>query len=229
MPARTKRVNVTTVVAVRTTNPPICGTLQNIEMTTGDILKCLCKRAKVEEILSDGSTIRLNMKNYYTDNEPVVAATAPISVKPEPKKEEIVVEAETEKGGDTHESVEETVESAAAETDAGSCSEDALVESIEESAEEACERDEAMPEHEEVADEAAAGVIEAAVEEEVTTMLVLEDRVEVVDSATASSEVVVDPEVVTTLGSPVDECSGETKSIDAAHKSNNYTPKKKKK
>lgn len=229
MPARTKRVNVTTVVAVRTTNPPICGTLKNIEMTTGDILKCLCKRAKVEEILSDGSIIRLNMKNYYTDNEPVVAAAAPISVKPEPKKEEIVVEAETEKGGDTHESVQEAIEPVAAETDAGAGSEDALVEGVEESAEEACERDEAMPECEEAADEVATGVVEATVEEEVTTMLVTEDVVEVVDSETASSEVVVDHEVVTTLGSPVDECPEEVKSINATPKANNNTPKKKKK
>ena len=226
MPTRTKRVNVTTTVAVRTTNPPICGTLKNIEMTTGDILKCLCKRALVEEILPDGSTVRLNMKNYYTDNTPV-AATAPISVKSEPKKEEIVVEAETEKGGDTRESVEEV--EPIAEPDAATSAEDALAESIEESVEEDCEADEVLPKHEDAADEVATGVVEAAVEEEVTTMLVLEDRVEVVDSATASSEVVVDPEVVTTLGSPVDECPGGAKSINAASKNNNYTPKKKKK
>ena len=169
------------------------------------------------------------MKNYYTDNEPAVAAAAPISVKPEPKKEEIVVEAETEKGGDTHESVEETVEPAAAETDAGTSSEDALVERVEESAEEACERDEAVSEPEEAADEVATGVVEATVEEEVTTMLVIEDRVELVDSATASSEVVIDSEIVTTLGSPVDECPEEAKSVNAAPKNNNNTPKKKKK
>ena len=64
----TKRVNVRATVAVRNTNPPIYGTYKNIIMTTGDILKCLTKRATVDEILPDGSTIRLNYKNYYTDN-----------------------------------------------------------------------------------------------------------------------------------------------------------------
>lgn len=68
MPAMTKRVNVRATVAVRNTNPPIYGTYKNIIMTTGDILKCLTKRATVDEILPDGSTIRLNYKNYYTDN-----------------------------------------------------------------------------------------------------------------------------------------------------------------
>lgn len=68
MAAMTKRVNIKTTIAVRNTTPPVCGTYKDIVMTTGDILKCLCKRAVVEEILPDGSIIRLNMKNYYTDN-----------------------------------------------------------------------------------------------------------------------------------------------------------------
>ena len=68
MPTMTKRVNVRATVAVRNTNPPIYGTYKNIIMSTGDILKCLTKRSVVEEILPDGSLIRLNFKNYYTDN-----------------------------------------------------------------------------------------------------------------------------------------------------------------
>lgn len=68
MPAMTKRVNVRATIAVRNTNPPIYGTYKNIIMTTGDILKCLTKRATVEEILPDGSTVKLNYKNYYLDN-----------------------------------------------------------------------------------------------------------------------------------------------------------------
>lgn len=68
MPSMTKRVNVYAQVAVRNVTPPICGTCKDIIMTTGDILKCLCKRARVEEILPNGKTIRLNMSNYYTDN-----------------------------------------------------------------------------------------------------------------------------------------------------------------
>ena len=68
MPPMTKRVNVVTRIAVRTVNPPISGSYKNIIMSTSDILKCLSKRASVEEILPDGSTVKLNMKNYYLDN-----------------------------------------------------------------------------------------------------------------------------------------------------------------
>ena len=68
MPAMTKRVNVRTVVAVRTINPPISGTVSNVIMSTSDILKCLCRRAIVDEVLPNGKTIRLNMRNYYLDN-----------------------------------------------------------------------------------------------------------------------------------------------------------------
>ena len=68
MPAMTKRVNIRTTVAVKTITPPICGTYRNVIMSTGDILKCLCKRAHVEEILPNGKTVKLNLKNYYLDN-----------------------------------------------------------------------------------------------------------------------------------------------------------------
>lgn len=68
MAAMTKIVNIRTRVAVRNVNPPICGTVKGIVMTTGDILKCLCKRAQVEEVLPNGTTVKLNMSNYYTDN-----------------------------------------------------------------------------------------------------------------------------------------------------------------
>lgn len=68
MAAMTKIVNIRTRVAVKTVTPPICGTVKGIVMTTGDILKCLCKRAQVEEVLPDGTTVKLNMSNYYIDN-----------------------------------------------------------------------------------------------------------------------------------------------------------------
>lgn len=68
MPTMTKRVNIQARTAVRNTNPPIYGTINDIIMSTGDILKCLVKKATVDEILPDGSTVRLNYKNYYIDN-----------------------------------------------------------------------------------------------------------------------------------------------------------------
>lgn len=68
MPSMTKRVNVTTIIPVRTLTPPLHGTYKNIIMSTGDILKCISRRAIVDEILPGGTTIRLTMGNYYSDN-----------------------------------------------------------------------------------------------------------------------------------------------------------------
>lgn len=100
MPAMTKRVNINAKVAIRDVKPPIYGTLNNVVMTTGNILKCLCKRAIVEEILPDGSTVRLTMKNYYTDNGAgLTAAPDPTKKKKstKPQKTEVKVEKETPK------------------------------------------------------------------------------------------------------------------------------------
>ena len=63
-----KLVNITSKVAIRTVTPKICGTHENVLMSTGDILRCILMRASVEEILSDGSTVILNLGNYNKDN-----------------------------------------------------------------------------------------------------------------------------------------------------------------
>ena len=76
MAAMTKRVNINAPIAIRNITPPIYGVCKNVIMSTGDILKCLCKRAIVDEILPDGSTVRLNMRNYYTDNGAGLDASA---------------------------------------------------------------------------------------------------------------------------------------------------------
>ena len=68
MPSMTKRVNITTTIPVRTVTPPLSGTYKDIIMTTGDILKCISRRAIVDEILPNDTTIRLTMRNYYLDN-----------------------------------------------------------------------------------------------------------------------------------------------------------------
>ena len=107
MRSMTKRVNVKAPVAIRNITPPIYGTCKDIVMTTGDILKCICKRAIVEEILPDGSTIRLNMSNYYTDNGAGLVAKKPevkkvptqnpVHIKVPVAPKEQVVETKTEK------------------------------------------------------------------------------------------------------------------------------------
>lgn len=66
-----KRVNVIAPLPVRTLYPPMYGTYEGIFMSPANILKCLIHKARVEEILEDGSTIELNMSNYNTVNTPV--------------------------------------------------------------------------------------------------------------------------------------------------------------
>lgn len=104
-----KKVNIKASVPIKDFRPPIYGTCNGIEMTTGEILKCLCKRAIVDEVLADGSTIRLDLKNYYTDNTPktievpaadkvqVVETSVPVDVHDETPVTELepVVECET--------------------------------------------------------------------------------------------------------------------------------------
>lgn len=63
-----KLVNIVSKVAIRTVTPKICGIHKNVLMSTGDILRCICMRAHVEEILPDGSVIVLNSTNYNKDN-----------------------------------------------------------------------------------------------------------------------------------------------------------------
>ena len=63
-----KLVNITSKVAIRTVTPKICGTHKNILMSTGDIMRCICMRAHVEEVLPDGTTVVLNSANYNKNN-----------------------------------------------------------------------------------------------------------------------------------------------------------------
>lgn len=63
----TKIVNIKATIPIRDTTPPIYGVKTNVKMTHSDILKCLCRRAIVEEVLPDGSTVRLTTKNFRDD------------------------------------------------------------------------------------------------------------------------------------------------------------------
>lgn len=63
----TKTVNIKAIIPIRDTTPPIYGVKKNVVMTFSDILKCLCRRAIVEEILPNGETIRLTTKNFRND------------------------------------------------------------------------------------------------------------------------------------------------------------------
>jgi hypothetical protein len=105
----TKLVNIYPSVPVISTNPPIRSIIRNVKKPVEQIRACIMARATVEEILNDGSIIRLDLTNYDKDNQPktikapeptkVVEIKAAESVKAEskveikePTKEEPVVE-----------------------------------------------------------------------------------------------------------------------------------------
>lgn len=63
-----KKVNIYPTVPIYL-RPPITGVSYNVEMTEGDIQLCILRRARVEEVLSDGTVLPLNLSNYNTVNE----------------------------------------------------------------------------------------------------------------------------------------------------------------
>lgn len=64
-----KRVNIETCIPLTIFQSPIVGKVMNLELTTDEIYSCICQKALVEEILSNGSTVALDFSNYATDNE----------------------------------------------------------------------------------------------------------------------------------------------------------------
>ena len=76
-----KTVNVDARIPVNTVTPKISGYVAGVTMTTADILKCIIRKAMVDEILPNGKLLRLNMQNYYTDNRAGLEVTeAPMKV-----------------------------------------------------------------------------------------------------------------------------------------------------
>lgn len=98
----TKIVNIKATIPIRDTTPPIYGVKTNVKMTHSDILKCLCRRAIVEEVLPDGSTIRLTTKNFRDDfSSAVKPAKKDVTKKATPKTiEDIDLAAQLDDSGD---------------------------------------------------------------------------------------------------------------------------------
>lgn len=98
----TKIVNIKATIPIRDTTPPIYGVKTNVKMTHSDILKCLCRRAIVEEVLPDGSTIRLTTKNFRDDfSSAVKPAKKEVTKKATPKTiEDIDLAAQLDDSGD---------------------------------------------------------------------------------------------------------------------------------
>lgn len=64
-----KIVNIYPSGPIVTVNPPIRSTVKRVTKSVKEIRACLMARAMVEEVLADGSTVRLNMSNYDTFND----------------------------------------------------------------------------------------------------------------------------------------------------------------
>ena len=123
----TKLVNVYTRSPIRSMSGlPIRSSTRSIKLSISDIHACIIAKAKVEEVLIDGSVLILNLANYNKDNnaeikaklenkvvkEPELVVVKKTSKTSKPKKEVPVVETPVEPTPVIEETpvVEETVE-----------------------------------------------------------------------------------------------------------------------
>ena len=79
-----KIVNIKTTRPIRTIRPAILQSVEGIKLTVGDIRRVIYSRALVDEVLSDGSTVRLTLDNYDKVTEKI---KAPVKKEEEPKFE----------------------------------------------------------------------------------------------------------------------------------------------
>ena len=90
-----KRVNIVANTPVTDLKIPIRGAIRNIMMDVEDIRMCHFRKAKVEEVISDDVTVKLDFTNYDKDNGAVLAETAPpVATLPDPEEELAKIEAE---------------------------------------------------------------------------------------------------------------------------------------
>ena len=79
-----KIVNIKTTRPIRTIRPAILQSVEGIKLTVGDIRRVIYSRALVDEVLSDGSTVRLTLDSSDKVNEKI---KAPVKKEEEPKFE----------------------------------------------------------------------------------------------------------------------------------------------
>ena len=68
-----KKVNIYPTTPITTVNPTIRTTVLGQEMSLPEIRACLLRQAKVEEILSDGTRVPLDLHSIDLDNEKIMA------------------------------------------------------------------------------------------------------------------------------------------------------------
>lgn len=95
-----KTVNINATIPIVNVTPPLYGYREGIKMTISDILKCLMRRAIIHEVMPDGTTIRLDLKNFRDDNRAAM----------KPKEEEKVVEEEPKTEEDTSQELSQNTE-----------------------------------------------------------------------------------------------------------------------
>ena len=66
---KTKKVNIYTNRLITALSVPIRGNVNAATLTTQQIFNCLCQKAIVDEILEDGTLVRLDMANYDKEND----------------------------------------------------------------------------------------------------------------------------------------------------------------
>ena len=98
----TKHVNIYAPIAIRVVKPPVSGKVDNVTMSLGDIKKCLYARATVYEVLADGTTIKLNLKNYRSDHSHLVKPVAPDTT-----EDDVVVNNEVDSGEIVDDNIDE--------------------------------------------------------------------------------------------------------------------------
>lgn len=82
-----KTVNIEPSLPITTIVPAIYNPVFNCNMSIGDILNCICAKAKVTEVLKDGSLIKLDFSNYDKVHETEIEENVEIDLS---DKEEIV-------------------------------------------------------------------------------------------------------------------------------------------
>ena len=63
-----KKVNITANKPIPLYGVPLRGTINNAVIPTSDILKIICQKGIVDEVLEDGTLVRLTTINYNKDN-----------------------------------------------------------------------------------------------------------------------------------------------------------------
>lgn len=128
----TKLVNIYAPIAIRVVKPPVSGKVDNVTMSLGDIKKCLYARATVHEVLADGTTVKLTLKNYRDDHSHLIKPVAPDST-----DDDVVVNNEVDSGEIVENNIDEKMnteidvepESDIVDEDVNNTTEDCIIES----------------------------------------------------------------------------------------------------